>query len=208
MIYIAGLLVSIIANAENRVAVIDTGINVNEKNKPYLCKDGHEDFTGYGLKDEAGHGTEVVRLIIENAHTQNFCIVMLKFWTKGLSTEQVVQNTINAYRRAAELKIKIVNYSASGNTPSSEEDHVIKTNPQITFIVAAGNDGVNLDYSPRYPASYNHKNIVVVGALNFDGTRHRISNYGKVVTAWEKEVATSFSTAIKTGKIVNNRFAK
>lgn len=208
MIYIAGLFVSITAIAENRVAVVDTGIVVNEKNKPYLCKDGHEDFTGYGIKDSVGHGTEVVQLIIDNAKTKNFCIVVLKFWEKGISSEQAVSNTVAAFHKAKELKVVFLNYSASGNTPSPAENGFIKANPQLTFVVAAGNDGVNLDLSPRYPASYGHKNIIVVGALNLDGTRHRISNYGQTVTAWERESATSFSTAVKTGKLVNSRFSK
>lgn len=208
MIYIAGLFVSITAIAENRVAVIDTGINVNDKNRPYLCKDGHEDFTGYGLRDEEGHGTEVVDLIIQNAHTKNFCVVMLKFWTKEISTQQAVDNTIRAYRAARALGVTIVNYSASGSAGSQAESDFIKTNPQILFVVAAGNDHVDLDIFPRYPASYNHKNMLVVGALNVNGTRHRISNYGSVVKAWEKESATSFSTAVRTGKIINLRFAR
>lgn len=208
MIYIAGLLVSIIANAENRIAVVDTGINVNEKNKPYLCKDGHEDFTGYGLHDREGHGTEVVQHIIDNSNTKNFCIVVFKFWERELSTQQAISSTVSAFRKAKELKIKLINYSANGNTRTEEEELFIKNNPEITFVVAAGNDNVNLDFSPRYPASYGYNNVFVVGALAFDGKKHRVSNYGSVVSFWEKAHATSFATAIKTGKIVHQRFAR
>lgn len=208
MIYIAGIFVSIIANAENRIAVVDTGINVNEKNKPYLCKDGHEDFTGYGLYDAEGHGTEVVQYIIDNSNTKNFCVVVFKFWERGLSTQQTISNTVSAFRKAKELKIKLINYSANGNTRTEEEDLFIKNNPEITFVVAAGNDNVNLDISPRYPASYGYNNVFVVGALAPDGKKHKVSNYGSVVSFWEKSYATSFATAIKTGKIVRQRFAR
>ena len=141
MIHIAGLFVSIIANAENRVAVIDTGIIVNEKNAPYLCKTGHRDFTGMGLYDEEGHGTEVVNYIIDNAKTKNFCIVMLKFYDKSLATSQIINNTVLAILEAKRLNIKLINYSA-------------------------------------------------------------------VVLDWEEAKATSFATAIKTGKIINKRFAR
>jgi len=208
MFYIAGLLVSITANATNRVAVIDTGINVNDYNKKYLCEGGHEDFTGYGIFDEEGHGTEVVQHIIENAKTKNFCIVVLKFWQRGLNTQQTIANTVAAFKKVRDLKITLVNYSASGNSRNNDEEWFIENNPQITFVVAAGNDNVNLETNPRYPASYATKNMIVVGALNKDNTKQRVSNYGKTVTAWEYSNATSFATAIKTGKIVYQRFAR
>jgi hypothetical protein len=208
MIYIAGLLVSIIANAENRVAVIDTGINVNEKNAPYLCKTGHKDFTGMGLYDDLGHGTQVVNYIIDNAKTKNFCVVMLKFYDPNLSVQRVVANTVAAYLEARRQRIKLVNYSANGTSKSPEEEKFIQDNQDMTFVVAAGNDGVNLDESPRYPASYGLNNIIPVGALNKDGERQSISNYGSLVLDWEEASATSYATAIRTGKIVNKRFAR
>lgn len=208
MIYIAGLLVSIIANAENRVAVIDTGINVNEKNKPYLCKDGHEDFTGYGLGDKAGHGTEVVQTIIDTVKTKNFCIVMLKFWEEDLSTEQALSATVAAFQKAKDLNIRLINYSASGVTKSFLEEHFISTNRRITFVVAAGNDGVDLDVKPRYPASYDYPNVLAIGALDRFGKRLSFSNYGTRVKNWERASATSFAAAVKTGTLINEMFAK
>jgi len=48
----------------------------------------------------------------------------------------------------------------------------------------------------------------VVGALTEEGKRQKISNYGTVVTEWEKAKATSYATAIKTGKLIHERFAK
>jgi len=208
MVYIAGLFVSINAIAENRVAVIDTGINVNNKNRPYLCKDGHEDFTGYGMSDKIGHGTEVVQLIIETAKSKNFCIVVLKFWEEEISTEQAISATVAAFEKVKRLGIRLVNYSASGNSKSPLEELFISTNPRIMFVVAAGNEGVDLDLNPRYPASYNYSNVIAVGALNRFGTRHRVSNYGERVKNWETANATSFATAIKTGKIIKTTFGQ
>lgn len=48
----------------------------------------------------------------------------------------------------------------------------------MLFVVAAGNDGENIDISPCYPASYELDNIISVGNLNYDGTLHYSSNYG------------------------------
>ena len=208
MIYIAGLLVSITANAENRVAVIDTGIAVNEKNRPYLCDSGHRDFTGLGLYDEDGHGTKVVDYIIDNAKTKKFCIVVFKFYDRALSTSQVIDATVRALFEVKRQKIKLVNYSASGGARSIEEEVAIRNTLSTTIVVAAGNDGVNLDLSPRYPASYGYSNMIVVGALDKHGERQKISNYGTAVTEWEVATATSYATAIKTGKLINIFFSR
>lgn len=206
MIYIAGLLVSIIANAENRVALVDTGIQKTDDIKQYLCKDGHRDFTETGLYDQIGHGTEVAGLIIKNASIKNFCLVVIKFYERNLTNEQVMQNSFKAFNYAKQIGAKVINFSASGVSRSEEEASFMRNNPSLYFVVAAGNDNVDLDESPRYPASYGYDNIIVVGALNKDGTKARVSNYGTVVFDWEVATATSFATAIKTGKMLKRVF--
>ena len=50
----------------------------------------------------------------------------------------------------------------------------------MLFVVAAGNDGVDTDASPSYPASYHLDNIISVANLSYDGTLHYSSNYGAV----------------------------
>src|SRR5262249_49413771 len=48
----------------------------------------------------------------------------------------------------------------------------------ILFVVAAGNNGRNIDLQPVYPASYGVANeVVVAGTDNQDG-RYRNTNYG------------------------------
>ncbi len=51
-------------------------------------------------------------------------------------------------------------------------------NSNMLFVVAAGNNGQNTDQRPSYPASYDLKNLISVGNLNYDGTLHYSSNYG------------------------------
>jgi hypothetical protein len=95
------------------------------------------------------------------------------------------------------------------------ERKLICEHTDITFVVSAGNDGVDLDINPRYPASYDCSNIVVVANRGA-----RSSNYGSVVSAWEDGVmvwsmlphgeegymtGTSMSTAIRTGRIIYAR---
>ncbi|VAW59830.1 Serine protease, subtilase family [hydrothermal vent metagenome] len=48
------------------------------------------------------------------------------------------------------------------------------------FVAAAGNDGVNTDVTPSYPASYNLNNIVSVAATDDDDLLATFSNFGRV----------------------------
>lgn len=203
------LFMAIVAKAENRVAVIDTGLDIeSEYYKPFLCKTGHKDLTGTGIKDEEGHGTEIVNLIIKNSESTNFCLVIYKFFSRKKRTESS-DFLMQALLLIAKEKITLVNLSLSGSGYLKEEDEYFASNRFITFIAAAGNDGVNLDFQPRYPASYDYPNIVVVGALDkYTSQKIPISNYGRRVQHWEKAEATSYATAIKTGKVIKERFGR
>ena len=46
------------------------------------------------------------------------------------------------------------------------------------FVVAAGNQGQNLDDSPLYPASYKSANMISVAAVGTEDQVSAYSNYG------------------------------
>ena len=52
----------------------------------------------------------------------------------------------------------------------------------LIFVAAAGNDGINTDISPSYPASLATDNIVSVAATTRTDTLASFSNYGSVTT--------------------------
>lgn len=209
-----------IASAQTRVAVIDTGLNLSDyRFKSILCKSGHYDSTGTGIKDRNSHGTHVVGLIKKYAKDADYCIIVIKFYNYDESYAESMENLKKCYKAAIRAKADVVNLSLSGPESDPLEEDIIKNNPKVKFITAAGNSGLDLDYFPMYPASYGYKNIIVVGNKNKDGTRHESSNYGKVVTDWEdgvdvessclfskfndcRKTGTSMSCAIKTGKYV------
>lgn len=210
------------ADMQIRVGVLDTGLNLTDTRfKKYLCMDGHKDFTGKGIQDNHGHGTHIAGLIAEYAKGSNFCLVILKYYdTDG-------ENSMVAYMKALSvlhlLRLDFLNYSGGGNLGDVAEGVLIRDNKEITFVVAAGNDNKNLDVDFFFPASYNFKNIVVVGGLGKDRLKFSSSNYGKLITYWEiaEDVystlpngnygslnGTSQATAITTGKLVRNRYVK
>jgi subtilisin family serine protease len=51
-------------------------------------------------------------------------------------------------------------------------------NANILFVAAAGNDGLNIETTPSYPAGYANANIIAVAAIDKTGKLATWSNYG------------------------------
>ena len=231
---LALLLLSISAGASphhckpTKIAVVDTGLDLSDPRfKSHLCKTGHRNFVPKEtMNDTVGHGTHVAGLVQEFATDVNYCILIYKYYQNASSSAQNVRREILALQAAIDNGATVINFSGGGPGFNDDESKVIKNNPQVTFVVAAGNEGQNLDTpgNEYYPASYFYPNLVVVGAVGVNGIRTRYSNYGKHVENWElgEEVistlpcdvnevgsrctgrmsGTSQATAIFSGKLV------
>ncbi len=173
-----------------KVGVIDTGLDLNDPRfKDHLCKYGHKDFTGTGIKDTNGHGSHIVGLIQKYAENSNYCMLIYKYYSETATGIQNMNNEINAIKEAIKNGAKIINFSSGGSTFNEEEYDLIDQNSDITFVVAAGNESKDLDIrgNEYYPASYWLPNEVVVGNIDSYGHKANSSNWGKKV-AWEKGV--------------------
>lgn len=195
------------------VAVIDTGINPAYQSKYKLCRTGHKDFTGTGLSDNHGHGTNIAGLIDLYA-AGDYCIVILKYYDPKNVGSNVHQFEA-ALSYAVNNNYDIINISGGGNNVSNNEIRIMRKahKNKITIIAAAGNNGDNLDTNcSYYPACHKLDNVVVVGNGTTSGPAPT-SNYGKVVDFWENGEnrtaggvtlsGTSQSAAIVSGKFVN-----
>lgn len=201
-----------------RVGVIDSGLDINDPRlSSHLCSTGHKDFTGTGLQDNHGHGTHVVGLIQKYAKNANYCIIILKYWDNNAKDPSTYY--IRALKEASRLGAKIVNSSGGGAGFIEQEYRTIKSHPNTTYIMAAGNDGLELREGTcgYFPACYRLPNIIAVGALARGAGTLDSSNYGPYVDAWEigdEVVSTwpnnethalsgsSMATAIRTGKLI------
>ena len=215
-------------NSKIIVAIIDTGFGYGDRGlDAKLCQTGHRDYSGeniftntYHTKDPIpldtiGHGTNIVGIIDSYINDINYCIVVLKFYRKNKSNN-TLRSTIDAINYATSIGAKYINYSAGGYIASLEERIAVISflDNGGTFITAAGNEGLDLDFPFRkhYPSSYDPR-IISVGMLNRDGTVARCSNYGKIIKRWEigedvvgfglQASGTSQSTAVATGKILS-----
>jgi subtilisin family serine protease len=203
------------------VVVVDTGLHLSDMRfAPYLCKEGHRDFTGTGIEDYHGHGTHIASLIIANAKKANYCLVIFKYENAGSTPEDNVPPYKEALKALVLLKPQFVNMSLSGNTNIPVEESTISFLKDTTFVVAAGNESSSYQTQPRWPAmlSFKYNNVVVVGSLDKDGNKLEDSNWGYKDMVWEygenilglrrgdgtiRMSGTSMATAITTGKLIN-----
>ena len=137
--------------------------------------------------DDNGHGTHVAGTIgaVGNNGTGvtgvnwNVQLMPLKFI--GADGTGDVAGAVAALRYATAMGVRITNNSWGGTEYSQAlYDAIADANAHgDLFVAAAGNDGVNSDTTPTYPADFNLPNIISVGAS--DSTDHLayFSNYGQ-----------------------------
>ncbi len=157
-----------------------------------------DDVNGYdfalndgNVSDSANHGTHVAGILAAVGENgigvigidRGTKIVPLKVSYDGETMRSSA--IIDAMNYALALKergvnLVAINASYGGNSYSTSERNAIKSLSDAGIIVcaAAGNDGVDNDATPTYPASYNTPNIISVAALTQNNGLASFSNYG------------------------------
>ena len=201
------LLVSHAQTKMIKIAVIDTGLDFKDT-KINICDYGHADFTGQGLQDVDGHGSNISSLIDTYAENTSHCQFIIKYYDKR------GYNFVAALEYAIKLKPDVINISTVGTEPSAQEAQLIKLalDEGIIIVAAAGNDARNLDLKCNYYPACSDKRVVSVGNLINPFRRNPNSNYGGRVTAWEIGTditaggytlsGTSQASAIRAGKLI------
>ena len=210
-----------------KIAIVDTGLDLKDPRfSGRLCQTGHRNFVeGEGLEDRHGHGTHVAGLVEKYAGSADYCMLIYKYYADLSSGYVNLTRYLQAIRAAKDNGATIINFSGGGPEFSEEEYIFIKDSPQITFVVAAGNDNKNLDIpgNEYYPASYFLPNEIPVGNIDSNDNKVKSSNWSKRVTVKEHGemvfstlpctfngrilcdglmTGTSQATAIHTGKLV------
>ena len=138
--------------------------------------------------DPLGHGTHVAGIIgAEGNNNQgvtgvcwNVKLMALKIAADDSDGEILASEAILAIQYAIDKGANVINASWGGYGDSQALYDVIAQarNNGILFIAAAGNEGINNDSLPVYPASYNLDNIISVMATDHFDTMAYYSNYG------------------------------
>lgn len=215
--YLFLILISFKALSETRqkIVVIDTGISVEQSTSNYMCKNGVLGTAGSWI-DFNGHGQNVVGLIAKHINPKKTCIVSIKLDFMRMDT---LESMIVKSMRMAELHRPVaINISMAGTFRSELELRYLTKfiSSGVKVIVAAGNEGANLDEKCEiYPVCYlkemrektkpvNTSNFFVVGAKNLI-----VSNTGSLITVIAEGIkqgvpaltGTSQATANFTGKL-------
>lgn len=218
-----------------KVAIIDSGLDLSliDTEKAYY-NDFHKCPYVFNIVDKTNcetisnhnnHGTTVFR-IIQNQSPKNHILFyeqsnfannnnldLVKYPTSlkyVYANKQVYEKIANNMAESIEYAIrygsKIINISMASRALKSDYlNKVIRSNQNVLFIFAAGNDGHDLDipYNRTYPCSYKYKNTICVGTKIKDKIAN-YSNYGDSVVDIYVEPplddGTSFSTASVTSE--------
>lgn len=141
------------------VLILDTGIDLKDPYfKPFFCKRGHNDFTGKGLQDVHGHGTNIAGLILKDINPSRVCIKVVKFWhDRNMLPEEIEAAYLKAAGRLYDADYHLFNFSGNGVSPLRTEERSLQValGRGAYVVVAAGNEKINLGVScTSYPACY------------------------------------------------------
>jgi subtilisin family serine protease len=140
----------------------------------------------YANRSEDIHGTHGAGTIVASADnntgirgivpSEHVKIMVLKT-LGGANGSGTTDMIVKAIQYAEANGASICNLSL-GTTTNDRALYQAISNSSMLFVVAAGNNSVNTDTTPCYPASYTLDNIISVANLNYDGTLHSSSSYG------------------------------
>jgi subtilisin family serine protease len=194
-----------------QIAILDTGIDIHDTDLVF-CKGLSKDFTGEGIEDKHGHGTNIAYIIRHFAKDRPYCIIVVKV-LNGERSQNRLKDLIRGMNYVADLNPDIVNVSLTGQGAIPSEMMAVRRilNGKTIFVAAAGNDNQDLDKECNiFPACYSDQ-IISVGNLGRNGEKNPSSNYGNYIKRWEmgsgilaggiRLSGTSQAAAISSGKL-------
>lgn len=159
------------------ITLLDTGIDYNHPLIAYkIFRDKNDNVIGLDLEERDGrpydfkdslldhdryfdHGTHVGGIIVDD--TDDLMILPLRYSTKPETFEEGIHFAFDQGSRIVNISLGSKNYELWRYL-----DKAIQELPEMLFVVAAGNDGVDLKNSPRYPANLNYPNVITVAATD------------------------------------------
>jgi subtilisin family serine protease/subtilisin-like proprotein convertase family protein len=141
------------------------GIDTANGDSDPMDDQGHGTHVSGTIGAEAGGGQGVVGI------NHQVSIVGCKFLTAagtGATDDAIECIDYMVALKMAGVNLKVLNNSWGGGGYSVALEEAIETaaDADILFAVAAGNDGVDNDVSPSYPASYETENVFAVASTN------------------------------------------
>tara|TARA_Y100000034_G_C6909085_1_gene422951 strand:- start:2292 stop:2978 length:687 start_codon:yes stop_codon:yes gene_type:complete len=221
MKYLFFLLISLRALSDPiRIAIVDMGIDKSEvgynivKSKETegidyakrIINSYHGTYIANSYKKEYGDKIQIIDIVYSDGTGPSKRLQKYRFPERKIELirkerieEEIDHNIYLSFKKAIELKANIINFSSSIEKDRLYIREIIRDNPEVIFIVSAGNMSRNLDLEKNYPCSYKYKNVICVGSND------EYSNYGNDVDFKYKSIehkGTSFLTFKALGPIL------
>ena len=216
------------------VAVVDTGCDLNHPDladniwaNPQEIADNGIDDDGNGFiddvhgwdfmdmdsnpQDASGHGSHVAGIIAAAGDNDrgiagvawNVRILPLRFM--NAFNQGSTSDAISAINYAVAMGARIINCSWGGSGYSASLYNTMASTDAL-FVCAAGNDGVNLDDSPFYPASFNADNVISVAASDQMDGLCGFSNFSTTIVNVAAPGVRIYSTGVGRRTIWSESF--
>ncbi|MDA7946847.1 MAG: S8 family serine peptidase [Hyphomicrobiaceae bacterium] len=171
------------------VAIIDSGVNYTlHRIASRLARNANGECLGFDFHDNDNkpfdlvpgqklgsgrhHGTRVAGIFLREA--PNARLIPYRYRAHSFVTFAKIVDAI------AQGPARIVIMSLGGYQKNDWEQFrkAAKANPDILFIISAGNDGRNVDEKPIYPSGFKLDNALVVASTDAFGRLPLASNWG------------------------------
>jgi hypothetical protein len=162
------------------VAVIDTGVNQIAALRGAVDWElSHSLVSGEDLADPDGHGTTMATLVHRAAPDARI-IAVKALDDQGGTTDDALAHAIG-YSTSAGAAVISLSVAGAQRLPATRTAIARAGAAGVLVVVAAGNDGADIDHHPSYPAAYRLDNLVAVGVTDPAGKLLPSSNYGSTV---------------------------
>lgn len=178
------------------VGIIDSGIDYNNpyfqnkmipgnrSNFPYLALDLAEndylpyDFfkpnltvsmRGLDFRIQHHHGSHVSGIAVRDSSELAIIPIRMIEGADGYITDQAFKfEEAISFLKDNGVKCVNMSFGSSDLNTANIIKNVIKNNPDMLFVVAAGNEGKNIEIHPDYPASFKNQNLIKVASIKKD----------------------------------------
>ena len=195
-----------------RVALVDSGVNyLLPEIASRLARDEDGALVGYDFWDldarpfdanparsafhPQRHGTHTASLLLEEAPVAE--LVPYRYPRRNM------WRMPDLVEHAARAGVRIVNMSMGSRRPDewTEFGAAARAHPEMLFVVSAGNEGVDIDKKPLFPASLALDNMLTVTSSDESGLPARGSNWGResvdLAVPAEQLLVTSFRGGLR-----------
>src|SRR3954451_988690 len=206
-----------VTKSDVTVGVVDSGVALEHPDlKANLLTGGKDIFDDDDTpQDENGHGTHVAGIIGAVGNNQlgisgiAWKASVLPVRVLGADGSAPVSTVVAGYTYAVGHGARIVNVSLGGDRPSQTEYDALRNAADTLFVVAAGNDAVNVDTTDSYPCAYDLPNVLCVAATGANDRLASFSDYGPKsvdIAAPGVDVLSTYPTALSSDRTWPSRW--